>query len=98
MANLHIKGMNDDYYAQIKALACSENRSVSQQILFMTKEYLLKRQQAQAVKMPAQVLLELSGSWEDDRTADEIIADLKQSRGKHISGSGCFLPATSEKL
>jgi hypothetical protein len=48
--------------------------------------------------MPAQVLLELSGSWEDDRTADEIIADLKQSRGKHISGSGCFLPATSEKL
>ena len=31
-------------------------------------------------KTPAQVLLELSGSWEDDRTAQEIIADLKQSR------------------
>ena len=87
MANLHIKGMNDDFYAQIKALAGSENRSVSQQILFMTKEYLLKRQQAQVVKMPAQVLLELSGAWEDDRTAEEIITDLKQSRKKHISSS-----------
>ena len=31
-------------------------------------------------KTPAQVLLELSGSWEDDRTAEQIIADLKQSR------------------
>ena len=80
MANLQIKGMNDDFYAQIKALAASENRSVSQQILFMTKEYLLKKQQVQAIKMPAQVLLELSGAWEYGRTAEEIIADLKQSR------------------
>ena len=46
----------------------------------MTKEYLLKKQQLQAVKMPAQVLLELAGAWEDDRSAEEIIADLKQSR------------------
>jgi len=80
MANLQIKGMSDDFYAQIKALAGSENRSVSQQILFMTKEYLLKKQQVQAIKMPAQVLLELSGAWEDGRTAEEIIADLKRSR------------------
>jgi len=80
MANLQIKGMNDDFYAQIKALAVSESRSVSQQILFMTKEYLLKKQQVQAAKMPAQVLLELSGAWEDGRTAAEIVADLKQAR------------------
>lgn len=80
MANLQIKGMNDDFYAQIKMLAGAENRSISQQILFMTKEYLLKKQQLQAVKMPAQVLLELAGAWEDGRTAEEIIADLKQSR------------------
>ena len=80
MANLQIKGMNDDFYTQIKVLAGSENRSISQQILFMTKEYLLKKQQLQAVKMPAQVLLELAGAWEDGRTAEEMIADLKQSR------------------
>ena len=80
MANLQIKGISDDFYAQIKALAASENRSVSQQVLFMTKEYLLKKQQVESIKMPAQVLLELSGVWEDDRTAEEIIADLKKSR------------------
>ena len=80
MANLQIKGMNDDLYSQIKALAKSEKRSVSQQILFMTKEYLLKRQLVQVAKMPAQVLLEMSGAWEDGRTAEEIIAELKQSR------------------
>jgi hypothetical protein len=80
MANLQIKGMNDDFYAQIKALAGSESRSVSQQILFMTKEYLLKKQQIQAAKMPAQVLIELVGAWEDDRSAEEIVADLKQAR------------------
>ncbi|MEN6422874.1 MAG: hypothetical protein ABFD76_13110 [Smithella sp.] len=80
MANLQIKGMNDDLYSQIKALAKSEKRSVSQQILFITKEYLLKKQQLQAVKMPAQVLLDMSGSWEDERTPEEIIAELKQAR------------------
>jgi hypothetical protein len=64
----------------IKELAGSESRSVSQQILFMTKEYLLKKQQVQAAKMPAQVLLELSGAWEEGRTAEEIVADLKQAR------------------
>ena len=80
MANLQIKGMNDDFYAQIKVLAGSESRSVSQQIIFMTKEYLLKKQQVQAAMMPAQVLLELSGAWEDGRTAEEIVADLKQAR------------------
>jgi hypothetical protein len=30
--------------------------------------------------MPAQVLLDMSGAWEDEKTAEEIIADLKQSR------------------
>ena len=80
MANLQIKGMSDDFYAQIKELAGSESRSVSQQVLFMTKEYLLKKQQVQAAKMPAQALLELSGAWEDSRTAEEIIGDLKKSR------------------
>ena len=91
MANLHqIKGMNDDFYAQIKALAGSENRSVSQQVLFMTREYLLKKQQVQAAKMPAQALLELVGSWEDGRTAEEIVADLKAARKNTVQAREVF--------
>ena len=41
MANLQIKGIADDLYKKIKELAASENRAVSQQILFLIKEYLL---------------------------------------------------------
>ena len=31
-------------------------------------------------KPPVEILLELSGSWEDSRDAEEIIADLQRSR------------------
>lgn len=80
MANLQIKGMDDDLYAQLKSLAASENRSISQQILFLLKLYLAKRHQLQETQTPAQVLLELSGSWEDDRPAEQIVKDLKSAR------------------
>jgi hypothetical protein len=80
MANLQIKGMDDDLYAQLKSLAASENRSISQQVLFLLKIYLAKKHQLQETKTPAQVLLELSGSWQDDRTAEEIVKELKAER------------------
>ena len=75
MANLQIKGIDEHLYAQIKKLASTENRSVSQQIL-----YLAKRKTAHASRTPAEVLLELSGSWEDDRTPEEIIREIKRAR------------------
>ena len=80
MANLQIKGMDDDLYAQLKSLAASENRSISQQVLFLLKLYLARKHQLQEAKTPAQVLLELSGSWEDDRSAENIVKDLKSGR------------------
>jgi hypothetical protein len=80
MANLQIKGIQDAFYAKIKELAAAENRSVSQQILFLVKEHLGKRRHIQGLKTPAQVLLELSGSWEDDREAEQIVRDIKSAR------------------
>lgn len=80
MANLQIKGMNDDLYAQLKSLAASENRSISQQVLFLLKLYLARKHQLEGTKTPAQVLLELSGSWEDNRPAEHIVKELKASR------------------
>lgn len=77
MANLQIKGMDDDLYAQLKSLAASENRSISQQVLYVLKLYLARKHQLHGTKTPAQVLLELSGSWEDDRPADQIVKELK---------------------
>ena len=80
MANLQIKGIDDVLYAQIKELAASENRSVSQQILFLVKRYISNKKQFEKIKTPAQSLLALSGSWEDSRDADEIISDIKSVR------------------
>jgi hypothetical protein len=80
MANLQIKGIDDELYDRIKRLAASENRSVSQEMLFLVKEHLAKRKQTVAVRTPAQVLLHLSGSWADDRSADAIIAEIKEAR------------------
>ena len=80
MANLQIKNVADDLYEEIKKLASAENRSVSQQVLFLVKEYLAKRKHLTAAKSPAQVLLELSGSWEDDRNAEQIVKEIKSAR------------------
>ena len=80
MANLQIKGIDDKLYDTIKKLAASENRSVSQEILFLVKEHVAKRKQTAAVRTPAQVLIDLSGSWTDERSADAIIAEIKTAR------------------
>ncbi|MGD8521087.1 MAG: hypothetical protein PVF56_08080 [Desulfobacterales bacterium] len=80
MANLQIKGIDDDLYAQIKALAASENRSVSQQVLFLIKTYLVHKHQLHNSKTPAQILLELSGSWQDSRSPEQIVKELKTAR------------------
>jgi len=80
MANLQIKGIDDKLYDTIKKLAASENRSVSQEILFLVKEHVARRKQTAAVKTPAQALLDLSGSWTDDRSAEAIITEIKTAR------------------
>jgi hypothetical protein len=80
MANLQIKNIQDELYEEIKKLASAENRSVSQQVLFLVREYLAKRKHLTAAKSPAQVLLELSGSWEDDKNAEQIVKEIKSAR------------------
>ena len=80
MANLQIKGIDDELYSEIKALAASENRSTSQEVVYLIKCYLANSKQFQKIETPAQILLELAGSWQDDLGADEIILDLKKAR------------------
>jgi len=80
MANLQIKGIEENLYKKIKEIAASENRPVSQQILFLIKEYISRKSTIHSLKPPAQILLELSGSWEDARSADKIISETKRGR------------------
>ncbi len=80
MANLQIKGIDDDLYNEIKKLAAEEKRSVSQQVLFLVKSYLAKKPRCDALKTPCEVLLDLHGSWQDEREADQIIDQIKKAR------------------
>lgn len=80
MANLQIKGIEEEVYSEIERLATSENRSVSQQVLFVIREYMSRKAELEKTRTPAQVLLELSGSWEDERETNEIIMEIKDGR------------------
>lgn len=77
MANLQVKGIDDDLYDKLKKLALNENRSISQEIIFLIKTHLSVKNTASSSRTPAEVLLQLSGSWDDQRTADEIIAEIR---------------------
>jgi len=80
MANLQIKGIEDELYRELKKMAAEENRSVSQQALFLVKEYLARKRHLRPLKTPAQILLDLSRSWEDNRDSVKIIAQIKKAR------------------
>jgi hypothetical protein len=80
MANLQIKGINDELYGELKEMAAEENRSVSQQTLYLLRDYLAKRRRIHRIKTTAEGLLELSGSWKDDRETEVILAEIKRGR------------------
>lgn len=80
MANLQIKGIEDELYKELKKMAAEENRSVSQQALFLVKEYLARKRHLRTLKTPAQILLDLSGSWEDNRDPAKIVGQIKKVR------------------
>ena len=90
MANLQIKGIDDVVYEELKKLAAAENRSVSQQTLFLIKDYLAKRQRVRTLKTPAQVLLEMAGSWEGEESVEEIITKIKKARRSSTKLKGGF--------
>ena len=80
MANLQIKGIEDELYKELKKMAAEENRSVSQQALFLVKEYLARKRHLRTLRTPAQILLDLSGSWEDNRDPAKIVTQIKKAR------------------
>lgn len=80
MANLQIKGIDEEIYSELKRLAAAEKRSVSQQVLYLVRDYLAKKPACDAARSPSEVLLGLHGSWQDERDADEIIGRIKSAR------------------
>ena len=80
MSNLQIKGIDERLYHELKQLAADENRSVSQQVLFLIRNHLAQKRRTGDAGTAGQTLLELAGAWEDVRSAEKIVQDIKGAR------------------
>jgi hypothetical protein len=78
MANLQVKDIDDKLYNSIRKLAIDEKRSISQEVVYILQRYLSVPNSFK--KNPTDDFLELAGSWQDDRSADNIISDIRNSR------------------
>jgi len=87
MSNLQLKGIDDQLYQELKDLASNENRSLSQQVLFLIRSHLAEKHRSLQSHTAAQTLLLLAGSWEDSRPAEKIIREIKSGRRSSIKFS-----------
>ena len=78
MATLQVKGMDDDLYRALAAWAEQDRRSISQQVTMIIRDFLATRRSTAEEKTVA--LLELCGTWADDRSAEDIAEDIRQAR------------------
>ena len=78
MATMQVKSMDDQLYKSLKIKAKANNRSLSQQVVMIIKEYLSKPDQK--LQHQTHEFLKLAGSWRDDRSAETIIKDITNRR------------------
>lgn len=78
MANLQVKDIDDRLYESLRILASNEKRSISQEVVYILQKYLAKPKDFYA--NPTDEFLNMTGSWKDERDAEEIIEDLRNSR------------------
>lgn len=78
MATLQVRDIDDRLYKTLKNAAKRQNRSISQEVVTMLEAHL-NSEQKPTINATVE-FLKLSGVWKDDRTAEEIIADIAGGR------------------
>lgn len=78
MAILQVRDMDDKIYENLKRIAKKHRRSISQEVIHIIETYLSEPHTIR--KNSTEEFLNLSGSWEDDRGAEEIIKEIKRLR------------------
>ncbi|BDA77548.1 MULTISPECIES: FitA-like ribbon-helix-helix domain-containing protein [Leptospira] len=81
MANLQVRDIDNRLYESLKRRAELEHRSVSQEVVMIIESHL-KRDNLET-ELQTLEFLKLANSWHDDKSAKEIISDLKSSRSKN---------------
>ena len=88
MANMTIRNIPDSILERIKALSARERRSVNSEILVLLEEAVRfyhhgpeqKHERAISADVQADMWMSLSGAWDDERSAAEIVADIYENR------------------
>jgi len=78
MATLQVRDIDDRLYESLRKRATREKRSISQEVVLILEKYL-SRPDAYDVN-PTDEFLSLSGAWNDEREADEIINEIRSGR------------------
>lgn len=78
MATLQVKGFDDRLYEALRARAAMQNRSVSQEVVTMIRQCLSQPPEDPRAAMAA--ALELAGTWQDERSAEEIVEEVMAHR------------------
>jgi plasmid stability protein len=78
MATLQVKGMDDRLYQALAARAAGENRSISQEVVTIIRDFLARP--GRPSRQSTEEFLALCGTWADDRPASEIAAELRRAR------------------
>ena len=77
MATLQVRSVEDQLYEALGKRAAQDNRSISQEVVAILKEYLSRPSQP---KKASENFLELCGTWQDDRSPDELAEEIRKSR------------------
>ena len=78
MATLQVRDMDDHLYNYLRTSAKLQHRSISQEVITILQDYLnAPLKQAQNATL---AFLALEGGWKDDRSAQEIVEDMRATR------------------
>ena len=78
MAILQVRDIDDRIYENLKRISGENRRSISQEVIHIIETYLSEPHIIR--KNSTEEFLNLSGSWGDDRAAEEIISEIKKNR------------------
>jgi len=79
MATLQVRDIDDRLYNLLKSSAKRQNRSISQEVLTIIENYL---NSSVTPKNSTLEFLTLTGAWKDEKSAEEIIKDIRESRNQ----------------
>jgi plasmid stability protein len=78
MATVELTNIDEGLYEALLMRAAKDNCSISQEVVAIVQKCLA--QPPQDARKANEAFMELAGSWQESRTAEEIVADIRSSR------------------